>query len=34
MDRIVQAQDRDRWQAFLNGVMNPQIPYNVGNFLD
>ena len=27
------AQDRDRWQGIVNGVMNLQGPYNVGNFL-
>ena len=26
------AQDRDRWQAIVNGVMNLRGPYNLGNF--
>jgi hypothetical protein len=34
MNWIDLAQDRDRWQALLNTVMNLQVPYNVGNFLN
>ena len=30
---IDKAQDKDRWQAIVNVVMNLQVPYNVGNFL-
>ena len=33
MDWIKLAQDRDRWQALLNVVMNLRVPQNVGNFL-
>jgi len=33
MDLIVLVQDRDRWQAPVNVVMNLQVPKNSRNFL-
>ena len=33
MDWIDLAQDRERWWARVNEVMNPRVPYKAGNFL-
>ena len=33
MDWTDVAQDRDRWRALANAVMNHQVPQNEGNFL-
>jgi len=33
MDWIKLAQDRDRWRALVNVVMDLQVPQNIGNFL-
>ena len=34
MDEIHLAHNMEQWRTFVNSIMDPRVPYNVGDFLN